>query len=53
MIFQQGNEEATNIVKYSLTDKGQTLVAEEYFTSSEHKHHNRWVFDKSEAGMSD
>ncbi|XCH80224.1 MAG: hypothetical protein WHF31_06055 [Candidatus Dehalobacter alkaniphilus] len=50
MIFQQGKEEAVNIVKYSITDKGQTLVVEEDFTSSEHKHHNRWIFNKNEAG---
>lgn len=49
MIFQQGNEEAVNIVKYSIADNGQTLVADENFSSSEHKHHNRWVFDKCDA----
>jgi hypothetical protein len=51
MIFRQGNEEVTNTVKYTIMDKGYALVAEEDFTSSEHKHHNRWVFNRSEAGM--
>jgi hypothetical protein len=49
MSFRQGNQDATNIVKYSIEDKGQTLIAEEYFSSSEHKHYNRWVFDRNEA----
>lgn len=44
MVFRQGSDEAANIVKYSVADNGQTLVADEYFTGSGHKHHNRWVF---------
>lgn len=45
-LFQQGDEEATNIVKYAITEEGHTLVAEEDFISREHKHHNIWVFEK-------
>lgn len=52
MTFKQGNEEAVNIVKYSPIDKGQTLVAEEFFTSSEHNHHSRWVFNRNKTETS-
>jgi hypothetical protein len=44
--LEQGGEQATNIVRYSLADEGQTFIAEEQFRSREHSHENRWVFDK-------
>ena len=48
MLLKQGKEEAVNIVKYSLLDEGETLVADEYFESCEYKQHNKWVFNKKE-----
>jgi hypothetical protein len=48
---RQGGEEALNKVKYSLGDEGRTLTADEEFIGGEHRHHNRWVFDRS-AGSS-
>jgi len=39
-------EQATNIVRYRLSDEGQIFIAEEQFRSREHNHDNRWVFDK-------
>jgi len=50
-VFRQGGEEALNKVKYSLGDEGRTLTADEEFIGGEHRHHNRWVFDRS-AGSS-
>jgi hypothetical protein len=38
--------EATNVVRYSLRDGGQTLVAEEKFRGPIHKHDNLWVADR-------
>ena len=40
------DEEATNVVHYTLLDDGQTLLAEETFQGKSLKHHNLWLFDK-------
>ena len=44
--LERGGEQATNIVRYSLADDGQTFIAEERFQSQAHQHENKWVFDK-------
>ena len=44
--LKREGEEATNIVRYRLSDDGQTLIAEEQFRGREHSHDNKWVFDK-------
>jgi hypothetical protein len=38
--------EATNVVRYSLRDGGQTLVAEEKFRGPVRRHDNLWVADR-------
>jgi hypothetical protein len=37
---------ATNVVRYSLSDGGRTLVADEKFRGPFHKHDNLWVADR-------
>lgn len=44
--LKREGEEATNIVRYRLSDNGQTLIAEEQFRGREHRYDNKWVFDK-------
>ena len=44
--FVHEGEQASNIVRYRLEGAGQTLIAEEQLRSAQHKHDNRWVFDK-------
>lgn len=44
--LNRAGEQATNIVRYQLSDEGQILLAQEQFQSLEHSHENRWVFDK-------
>jgi hypothetical protein len=45
-IVLKDGREATNVVRYSLLDGGQTLVAEEKFRGPVHKHDNLWVADR-------
>jgi hypothetical protein len=44
--LHRAGEQATNIVRYKLTDAGQSFIAEERFRSNEHDYENTWVFDK-------
>jgi hypothetical protein len=39
-------EQARNIVRYQLSDKGRVFTAEERFCGGEHNYENKWVFDK-------
>jgi hypothetical protein len=47
MTLHAGGEPASNVVRYSLADQGDTLVAHELFRSSQHNHDATWVFDKA------
>jgi hypothetical protein len=40
------NREASNIVKYALSEDGNTLIATEHFCGPVIKYDNVWVFDK-------
>ena len=44
--LERAGEQATNFVRYRLPAEDQVLIAEEQFRSREHRHENRWVFDK-------
>jgi hypothetical protein len=44
--LKREGEQATNIVRYSLSADGRTFIAEEQLRSKEQSHDNRWVFDK-------
>ncbi len=39
-------EQGTNVVRYSLADKGETLIGEERFSSNQQSYENRWVCDR-------
>jgi hypothetical protein len=45
MVTKEG-EKATNLVKYSLSDDGETFIALEHYKDSTEEHLNKWVFDK-------
>ena len=49
-IVLKDGREATNVVRYSLQDGGQTLVAEEKFRGPIRKHDNLWVADLEKKG---
>lgn len=40
-------EQATNLVRYTLEDEGQTFVAKEYFRGEQQNYSNTWIFDKA------
>jgi hypothetical protein len=40
------DDEATNVVRYSLENGGETLVAHESFLSSKQSYDNVWVLNK-------
>ena len=40
------DDEGTNIVRYALSDDGQTFIATERLESAKHRHENLWVFDR-------
>jgi hypothetical protein len=42
----KNGESASNLVKYSLADDGNTLIALDRYQDSTEKHLNKWVFDK-------
>ena len=44
--LEREGEQATNIVRYQLSDDGQMFIAEERFRGREHSYENTWVFDK-------
>jgi hypothetical protein len=44
--LKREGEQATNVVRYSLSADGQTFTAEEQLRSRDHSHDNKWVFDK-------
>jgi hypothetical protein len=44
--LKREGEQATNIVRYSLSADGRTFIAEEQLHGREHSHDNRWVFDR-------
>jgi hypothetical protein len=39
-------EQATNLVRYTLEDDGQTFVAEEHFRGNQQRYCNKWIFEK-------
>ncbi len=39
-------EQATNFVRYTLEDEGQTFIAEEHFRGERQTYSNTWVFEK-------
>jgi hypothetical protein len=44
--LERQREHATNLVRYRLSDDGQTFTAEERFRGSQYSYENKWVFDK-------
>jgi hypothetical protein len=46
----RAGEEATNIVRYTLTNGGKTFRAEERFRSSSLNYDNLWMLDRVESG---
>lgn len=42
----RSGEEATNVVRYTLSDDRRTLVADERLRSGSMSDHNMWVFEK-------
>ena len=44
--LEREGEQATNVVRYSLSDDGQTFTAVEQFCGKEYSYENMWVFDK-------
>jgi hypothetical protein len=40
-------EQATNLVRYTLEDDGQTFVAEEHFRGEQQNYSNTWIFEKA------
>ena len=42
----RSGEEASNVVRYSLSDEGKTFVAEERFRSASTRYDNLWVLDR-------
>lgn len=42
--IEAATQQARNIVRYQLTNDGQTLVAEESFRGETQRYDNRWVF---------
>lgn len=44
----RAGEEATNVVRYALTNSGQTFRAEERFRSSSLNYDNLWILDRNE-----
>jgi len=45
-VLVREGEQITNVVRYGVTDEGQTFIAEERLRSGEHNHENKWVFDR-------
>jgi hypothetical protein len=45
-ISDKSGGKATNLVKYSLADNGQTFIALEHFKAPKDEHLNKWVLDK-------
>lgn len=41
------NVRGRNLVRYHLSENGQTLTADERLTLGEHTHHNKWIFEKT------
>lgn len=41
----QGSDRITNVVRYTLSEEGKTLIAREHLESEKHTHDNTWVFD--------
>jgi hypothetical protein len=46
IVIPQG--EAINVVRYTLTDGGRTLQADEQFRAPKRQYDNRWIFEKQE-----
>jgi hypothetical protein len=44
--LDRNGEQATNIVRYELSDDNQILLAHEWFRSKSLNYDNRWVFDR-------
>lgn len=44
--LKREGEQATNIVRYSLSDDGQNFIAAEQFCGNEYSYENTWVFDR-------
>ena len=44
--LEREGEQATNIVRYSLSDDGQSFIAIEQFCGKEYSYENTWVFDR-------
>ncbi len=42
----EGGQKATNVVRYTLRDGGETLTADERFNGPKLKYHNLWVFNR-------
>jgi len=40
----QGDVPVTNLVRYTLEDGGQALIADEYMSAGRESHHNVWTF---------
>ena len=46
MKVERGDDSGTNVVRYSLQDNGQTLVAIEQWRTLKNSYDNVWIFDK-------
>lgn len=44
--LEREGEQATNVVRYNVSDDGQRFIAMEQFCSKEYSYENKWVFDK-------
>jgi hypothetical protein len=44
--WSQGGARIANLVRYTLIDEGQTLVADEYMQAGPDHHHNVWIFGR-------
>ena len=42
--WSQGGVPVTNLVRYTLADEGQTLIADERMSAGDDDHHNVWTF---------
>jgi len=48
-ILTRDEEQATNVVRYSLAEHGDTFVAEERFSSERQSYENLWVLDRQQS----
>lgn len=44
--WSQGDVQITNHVRYTLADKGETMVADEHMRAGPDSHHNVWTFQR-------